>query len=235
MSEKLHAHEYANLFPLASSNELDEMAQDIKARGLLNPIVMLDGLILDGRNRYDACLLAGVAPRFNEYSGTDPLADVLSWNLHRRQLSTGQRAMVAAKMANLSIGDNRGAHRPKEGFANLPTLTASSVSQSEAAIKLNVSPRLVADAKTIQRESPELAAKVEAGTITVHAAKERINHTREKSVDPLSSGRETPKLDDDSDNETIMGLRRYWRKATKKEKASFLAWVNKGTKEGTKE
>jgi len=33
--------------------------------------------------------------------------------------------------------------------------------------------------------------------------------------------------DQDADNEIIMGLRRYWRKATKKEKASFLAWTNK--------
>ena len=60
----------------------------------------------------------------------------------RRHLSESQRAMVAAKLANLSVGDNRGAHREQEGSANLQTLTG--VSQSEAASLLNVSPRSVA-------------------------------------------------------------------------------------------
>lgn len=75
--------------------------------------------------------------------------------------------MVAAKMANMTNGGDR----TKEHIANLQS---APVTQAEAAIKLNVSPRLVADAKTIQRESPELAKQVEAGTITVNAAKERI-------------------------------------------------------------
>lgn len=181
---KLQAHEYAKLFPLATSNELDEMAQDIKKRGLLNPIVMLDGLILDGRNRYEACRLSDVTPSFTQYSGTDPLGDVLSWNLVRRQLSASQRAMVAANMANMVVGDNRGAHRPKEGCANLQPLLSPSVSQLEAAERLNVSPRLVADAKAIQREAPELAAKVEANEITVNAAKRIIREKDEPKESP---------------------------------------------------
>ena len=121
---------------------------------------------------------------------TDPLGDVLSWNLHRRQLSTGQRAMVAAKMANLSNGQ-------KTSSANLQS---TPVTQSDAAIKLNVSPRLVADAKTIQRESPELAKQVEAGTITVNAAKERI-----KAVHPRPCRQDAPTVAPSPDHARIRG------------------------------
>lgn len=82
---------------------------------------------------------------------------------NRRHLTTSQRAMVAAKLANLP------AHRPYKS-ANLHT---SPVSQPQAAKLLNVSPRIVADAKEIEREAPELAEKVSSGEITVRAAYSR--------------------------------------------------------------
>lgn len=55
------------------------------------------------------------------------------------------RALVAAKLANMKLGDNRGAHRPAEGSANLQTLNSEKVSQTAAAGLLNVSPRTVAE------------------------------------------------------------------------------------------
>ena len=91
-------HEYALLFPSATDDELAEMAADIKQRGLLCPIITLDGKVLDGRNRLRACEMAGVAPRFQQYTGDDPLGDVVSWNLKRRQLSTSQKAALAVAL-----------------------------------------------------------------------------------------------------------------------------------------
>jgi hypothetical protein len=62
--------------------------------------------------------------------------------LHRRHLTESQRAMVAAKLANMPLGG--ATYRS----ANLPT---ESVSQSDAAELLNVSERSVNTAKAIQR------------------------------------------------------------------------------------
>jgi hypothetical protein len=103
----LEYHDYANLFEMMEQYELERLAERIKANGLLHAIVLLDGKILDGRNRYQACLIAGVEPEFRQFSGSDPLAFVLDENHYRRHYKDGQRAMMAARIANAQRGDNR--------------------------------------------------------------------------------------------------------------------------------
>ena len=66
-------HAACLLFPKLPDAELRQLAADIKSNGLRNPIVRLDGKILDGRNRFYACRLAGVKPSFVAFAGDDPL------------------------------------------------------------------------------------------------------------------------------------------------------------------
>jgi hypothetical protein len=64
-------------------------------------------MILDGRNRYNACKMAGVEPHFEDFGDVaDPLAAVVSLNLQRRHLDPSQRALIAAKLATMRRGDN---------------------------------------------------------------------------------------------------------------------------------
>ena len=101
-SQELEFHPLSNVFPMLDEAELGDLANDIKVNGLLMPVVVHEGKILDGRNRYLACKLAGVAPRFEDWDGEgDPLEYVLSLNLQRRHLTTGQRAMVATKVMGM--------------------------------------------------------------------------------------------------------------------------------------
>jgi hypothetical protein len=94
-------HPAAALFPLMKGPEFGLLVEDIDEHGLPEPILMHQGLVLDGRNRLRACEIAGVEPRFIERDGAgSPLAFVLSRNLHRRHLNESQRAIVAA----LTIG-----------------------------------------------------------------------------------------------------------------------------------
>jgi phage N-6-adenine-methyltransferase len=158
-------HPVAELFPMLSASELTELAEDIKTNGLQQDLVRMGDTLLDGRNRLAACEMAGVKPTFQQYAGDDPRAFIISANLHRRHLTESQRAMVAAKLANMKHGGDR----KSDQAASLPV-----VSQSEAATLLNVSERSVRDAKLIARESPELAAQVASGEKTVHAAKQEL-------------------------------------------------------------
>jgi ParB-like chromosome segregation protein Spo0J len=91
-------HPLADIFPLIEDAELDELAADIKANGLREPVVLFEGKILDGRNRYRACAAAGVDCRFETHKGDEPVAYVVSLNLHRRHLTRGQKRELIAKL-----------------------------------------------------------------------------------------------------------------------------------------
>ncbi len=89
--------------------EFDALVRDIVANGLLEPITLhTDGSILDGRNRYRACIEARVEPAFVTWDGPpNPVAFVISKNLARRHLTTKQRAALAAEMATMKVGNVR--------------------------------------------------------------------------------------------------------------------------------
>jgi hypothetical protein len=71
-----------------------------RGQGLLEDIILYERKILDGRERSVSCLRKQVLPRFREYAGEcgSPLEFVVSKNLHRRHLTQGRRALVAARL-----------------------------------------------------------------------------------------------------------------------------------------
>jgi N6-adenosine-specific RNA methylase IME4/ParB-like chromosome segregation protein Spo0J len=161
---KLQYHPLADLFPLMEGEELDDLVRDIRTNGLHQPVVLFDGMILEGRNRYRACQLAGVDSRYELYGGTDPLSYVISLNLTRRHLDAGQRAMVAARLVNVRQGERT----DLQLSANL-----RKVDQATAARLLQVSERSVQHAKVVQEQAPtEVVVAVEQGKIAVSTAAE---------------------------------------------------------------
>ena len=78
-------HDAANLLPLMRSEAFDALKADIAEHGQSEPIVLHEGLILDGRNRYAACEALGIEPKTVGWEPNgSPLEYVLSLNLHRR-------------------------------------------------------------------------------------------------------------------------------------------------------
>jgi N6-adenosine-specific RNA methylase IME4 len=154
-------HELANLFPLMDESQYSDLVADIKESGLIESIILHEGKILDGRNRYNACNDAGVEPSFVEYEGEDALSYVISLNLNRRHLNESQRAMIGAKLANMQAGDNQ------YGQPNW----SNHISQKDASEKLNVGLNSIKRAKQVQKEGIEdLQKSVEVGKVSVSAA-----------------------------------------------------------------
>ena len=105
---KFEAHPLAELFPMMEGEQFAGLVSDIRENGLREAIVLHEGKILDGRNRYAACVEVGVEPMTREWDQRgDALSYVVSKNLSRRHLDESQRAIVAAKITNMRNGGDR--------------------------------------------------------------------------------------------------------------------------------
>jgi ParB-like chromosome segregation protein Spo0J len=121
----LKFHPIAEIFPLMEGEEFDALVEDIKKHGLRQPITLYKGKILDGRNRYRACLAAGKTPKFTTFKNeSDPAAYVISVNIHRRHLTTKQKHELIAKLlkANPEKSDRQIAKTVKVSPTTVGTL-----------------------------------------------------------------------------------------------------------------
>ena len=156
-------HPAAELFPVMDEAAFAALVADIAAHGQREPILVLDGQVIDGRHRLRACEQLGLEPLVRQVSADDgdPFGLVVSLNLHRRHLSEGQRAIIAARLATLPHG------RP-DANAQICAFT-----QDEAAQHLKVSRRTVQHARAVLDHGiDELQAAVKGGEISVSAAAE---------------------------------------------------------------
>ncbi|CDP51970.1 Adenine-specific DNA methyltransferase [Devosia sp. DBB001] len=191
----LEYHEIANIFPLIEGPHFDDFKADIRANGLQEKIVLLDGRILDGRNRYRALLaedmvspiatansLLRVDDRFvdfeAEHPGKDPLDWVLSLNLQRRHLDESQRAAVGASMETLTHGGRR---VPAGQDAGLQ------LDRKHIAEVVKVSPRLVASAAKVRKHgAPELFEAVQSGKVKASVAESLLTLSKDKQAQVLN-------------------------------------------------
>lgn len=173
----MKAHPVTDCYPMMTPDEMNHLVVDIRQHGLRQPIVVKDGVLLDGRNRLRACREAGVEPRFAEYDGDDVVQYILSTN-NRRNLTQSQRAMVAAAIANIQRGQVGRSRDRQTGKS------AALVTQAEAAKAMGVSERSVRAARRVQNADPRLAAHVASGKVTVSAAEQQLKHQPTETPTP---------------------------------------------------
>jgi 16S rRNA G966 N2-methylase RsmD len=196
---------------MLTGDEFQQLAEDIAEHGLREPVWLWrdpdDGVeyLLDGRNRMAACAESGTEVTTRRYEGDDPIGFVVSLNVQRRHLTTGQRAMLALEVMPLYEEQGRKAiaaavserHRRDAAArvneeaaqyesvlteADLPQLVVEPVrapqSRDRAASATKASGRAVGQAKRITDKAPDLAEKVKTGEIAIDRA-DRIIRDRE--------------------------------------------------------
>jgi ParB-like chromosome segregation protein Spo0J len=197
MQIKIHA--FAELFPLLDEKSLQELAEDIKQNGQQIPILACRGTIIDGRNRLKACEIAGVEPIFliqDELSESEIVATIVSANLHRRHLTTQQRAHIAAELANGARGGDR-TKPSNDGLPRPPTI-------KQAAVALNVSPASVERAAQIKRADPKAHKAAMRGEGKVR------RQAKEVRSEVAGSNRPAQRATSDSLQQLILAAVRGW-------------------------
>lgn len=183
-SYDLEFHDYAQLFPLIIGDDYEALLEDIDTNGQHAPIVLHEGKILDGRNRYRVCKDLLLEPNTEKYTGDDALSYVLSLNLYRRQLSVAQRALIAAELSSLRARSSMTDDLEKSADQEYD---AAKMAIEEAAKVLGISPRSVSSAcKVVRDGTKELLDAVKSGKVSVSAA-EQVAKLEKKTQQELCS------------------------------------------------
>jgi len=180
-------HPIADVWPMMDEAKLAELADDIRKNGQLVPVWLYEGKILDGRNRWAACKIAGVEPKTKEYTGDEPTAFAVSLNDRRRHMNKGSLAAVAAELEPFFAADAK--RRQRDSGGDKKSEIARSVmekipepiekkptppARQEAAKSVGVNDRYVSDAKKVKTEAPEVFERLKAGKITLQDAKREV-------------------------------------------------------------
>jgi len=173
-------HPIADVWPMMDEAKLHELAEDIQKNGQLVPVWLYEGKILDGRNRWAACQIAGVEPKTKEYTGDQPTAFAVSLNDRRRHMNKGALAAVAAELEPHFAEDAKRRYdqtvgRPKKSEERVPQIAERQPqARQEAAKSVGVNDRYVSDAKKVKQEDPEVFERLKAGKITLQDAKREV-------------------------------------------------------------
>ena len=175
---KIKAHPLAKLLPPMSEAEFEALKSDIAAtKRLTDPIVLLDGLILDGRHRYRACLDLGIAPKFVDYKASwgEPLEWVLSKTQHRH-LDESQLACAA-----VNFGEQL------DRLAKRQNSDAAPMTAEQLAERFGTNRDYVFKARKLKESDPALFAEAFHGRAKVYVAARSLSR-REKSAAWSTSG-----------------------------------------------
>jgi hypothetical protein len=174
--DEMDCHPAANLFPLMDDQELDALAADIEAHGLHNPVTLLDGKVLDGRNRLLACERVGVEPHFRQWEPKgSPVLWLISQNVQRRSLTASQKALIAVEAEDLMRALAAEAkQRQRMGSETILYPEQKGKTTDKAAKIFGVNEKYLRDVKRIKKEAPALVEQMRSGAVSVPDALRRV-------------------------------------------------------------
>lgn len=171
----MNAHPAAKIFNLLEGPAFEAFKDDIREHGQREPIELLEGKILDGRNRERACEQLGIKSESVSLTLEDiggcPYRYVASKNLHRRHLTDSQRALIAAELADRFAIDDTS---KKQGSNGAPQ-AHKKASTASAAGSLEVGQRTVEKAQRVLRDgAAPVAEAVRSGDLSVETAEKLV-------------------------------------------------------------
>lgn len=155
----LQQHPLSAAFPGMSADDFQALKDDIEVNGQREPVIVHEGMVLDGWHRYQACVQLGLTPtQFTFNAGDDPVAFVLSQNLHRRHLTASQRAAAVVACSEWAPAGKPRNPEPGSGLAT----------EAAMAKVAGTSDRTIRQAKVAHKAG--LTDAVKEGALTVKEA-----------------------------------------------------------------
>lgn len=171
VAEMLKNHPAADAWPMMDEERYAELRADIEMNGQREPITLCDGMILDGRNRYRACVDLGIEPLTRQYAG-DPWAFAWSLNGARRDLEATVRALIfkrcedgSAKWVKRLAKIAEEGNRKKSAAAQEGRVGRAAAKSKQTLVAAHDDQRQKSGGKAVAREARAAEAKVSPATM----------------------------------------------------------------------
>lgn len=179
----MNRHKF-NIFPEAKPDDYARLIDDIQTNGydVDQPVIVYQGAILDGWNRNKACVELSIKPSIRVFDGSDIEAIQLVMRTNkRRNLNSGQWATIAVEAEDImgAIAEEskaRQARKPSDSVSQLIVEQKPSEQRTDhkAAEIFQTNRTYINQASKIKKASPEVFAKVKAGTMTMQDANKAV-------------------------------------------------------------
>lgn len=160
-------HKLAEYFPILEGDEFEQLKQDIKDNGQLEPIVIYEDSILDGVNRWRAIdelnktNNTNIQVKTKAYKGNDPRSFVISANIKRRHLNPGQIGVIINELIEVDFSQEK------------ITDQVDNLSR-----EFGVSTQTIHRARRIKKQAPEKIPEIISGKTTVRAVDTELRQKR---------------------------------------------------------
>lgn len=170
--------EFQDLIPPLNDDELKMLEESIVANGCESPLIVWNGVIVDGHNRYAVCQKHSIPFAVTEKS-FDSRDDAMLWMLRnqlgRRNLNSYQRGELALKFEPLLKAEAKKNQMRKPIDGSVPQNSAEQKSEGETRRKLGklagVSHDTIKKVKRLNESADdETKGKLRRGEVTVHKA-----------------------------------------------------------------
>jgi ParB-like chromosome segregation protein Spo0J len=185
-------HPLSAAFPPMTPEEFQSLKDSIEAHGVLNPITIYEGMVIDGWHRYQAAMdLVMDCPEAELDEWLDPKDFVLAQNKNRRHITAAQLAMATTAVYEWV----------PRGRQNKPAMSAGLKTSAELAEISGTSERTIRQAKSVMKNAtPEVQDAVKSGKIGLYKAQEISKLPKDKqaaAIDKPIIAPERPRLTED--------------------------------------
>lgn len=174
-------HPLSALLPALTADEIEGLRTSIVALGVIDPITLYEGQVLDGWNRYTLADEQQVpCPHVELPEGLDPV-DFVRSKTRGRNMTQGQLALL-----EVSLHEWRGTGRPEKGAPGAP------FSVAQMAANAQVSERTIHQAKAVAQAAEAVKEAVKGGKLSVKRGAEIAKLPAEEQAAAVAAPKVAP-------------------------------------------
>jgi hypothetical protein len=196
--QRYERHPLSAAWPNMAREDFDALVTSIERNGLREPVVVFDGMILDGWHRMQACESAARPMSIVIFDGDAAAAEQFVCDKHtRRSLTATQRATAVLAMMQWRTRKDNASNFDQ----SVPNTDWSKSTAKDIAVRAGVSVATVEKVKTANVKAPDRAQDMRDGKVSASTVLRDVEQAKKNPVPDTELNLEPAEANDDEDDD----------------------------------